>query len=71
MSEEIKKFVGDFLVEQSKTDKTMQERLEISNEQRDRAVAIADGIMAWESLADTRKSMKDLAQLKQDIKEND
>lgn len=71
MSEEIKKFVGDFLVEQSKTDKTMQERLEISNEQRDRAVAIADGIMAWETMQDTRNSMKALAKLKQDIKEND
>jgi len=50
---------------------TMQEKLDRSNYQRDRAIAIADGVMAWESLADTRKSMKDLAQLKQDIKDND
>jgi len=35
-----------------------------------RAIAIADAMMAWETLQDTRKSMKDLAQLKQDIKDN-
>jgi len=52
-------------------EKTMQEKLDISNDQRDRAIAIADGVMNWESLADTRKSMKDLAQLKQDIKDNE
>ena len=50
---------------------TIQEKLDRSNDQRDRAIAIADGVMAWESLADTRKSMKDLAQLKQDIKDNE
>lgn len=50
---------------------TMQDKLDRSNDQRDRAIAIADGVMAWESLADTRKSMKDLAQLKQDIKDNE
>jgi len=69
--EEIKDFVEAFLVEKTKPDMTMKQKLDLSNDQRDRAIAIADGVMAWESLADTRKSMKDLAQLKQDIKDNE
>jgi hypothetical protein len=69
--EEIKEFVEAFLVEKTKPDMTMKQKLDLSNDQRDRAIAIADGVMAWESLADTRKSMKDLAQLKQDIKDNE
>jgi hypothetical protein len=67
MSEEIVKFVEAFLVENAKPEMTMQQKLDLSNDQRDRAVAIADGVMAWESLADTRKSMKDLAELKKEI----
>ena len=67
MSEEIVKFVEAFLVENTKPEMTMQQKLDLSNDQRDRAVAIADGVMAWESLADTRKSMKDLAELKKEI----
>jgi len=47
----------------------MQQKLDRSNDQRDRAVAIADGVMVWENLADTRKSMKDLAALKKEINE--
>ena len=67
MSEEIVKFVEAFLVQNTKPEMTMQQKLDLSNDQRDRAVAIADGVMAWESLADTRKSMKDLAELKKEI----
>ena len=67
MSEEIVRFVEAFLVENTKPEMTMQQKLDLSNDQRDRAVAIADGVMNWESLADTRKSMKDLAQLKKEI----
>lgn len=39
-------------------------------DQRDRSIAISDGVMAWETMQDTRNSMKALAQLKQDIKDN-
>jgi len=67
MSEEIVKFVEAFLIENTKPEMTMQQKLDLSNDQRDRAIAIADGVMAWESLADTRKSMKDLAELKKEI----
>jgi hypothetical protein len=71
MSEEIVQFVEAFLVENTKPEMTMQQKLELSNDQRDRAVAIADGVMAWESLADTRKSIKDLAALKSEIGKTD
>jgi len=35
--------------------------------QRDRAIAITDGVMAWDAPADARKSYKDLSQLKKEI----
>jgi len=54
-----------------KSELTMQEKLDRSNDQRDRAIAIADGVMEWESLQDTRKSMKDLAALKSEIGKTD
>jgi hypothetical protein len=41
--------------------------LETSNGQRDRAVAICDAMMAWETPADARKTSKDLSQLKKEI----
>ena len=41
--------------------------LETSNGQRDRAVAICDAIMAWETPADARKTSKDLSDLKKEI----
>ena len=95
MNEEIKKLLGDFLVEKTqsttpRSDKFGEELRHnwIENPhwedtaachdlcktiegQLTRAIAISDGVMEWESLADTRKSMKDLAQLKQDIKDNE
>jgi len=43
--------------------------LETSNGQRDRAVAICDAMMAWETPADARKSCKDLSDLKKEINE--
>jgi len=64
-------FVEAFLVENSKQEITMQQKLDKSNDQRDRAIGICDSIMAWESLADTRKSMKDLAALKSEICKTD
>jgi hypothetical protein len=70
MSEEIKQFVGDFLVEQAKPEMTMQEKLDLSINQRDRAVGICDGMMAWETPAQARKSAKDLSALKKEIQNN-
>jgi hypothetical protein len=70
MSEEIKKLLGDFLAENTKAEPTMQEKLDRSNNERDRAVAICDAMMAWETPQDARKTSKDLSQLKKDIKEN-
>jgi hypothetical protein len=67
MSDEIKQFVEAFLVEQSKPEPTMQEKLDRSNDERDRAVAICDAMMAWETPQDARKTSKDLSQLKKDI----
>jgi len=43
-------------------------RKKLSSE-RDRAVAIADGMMAWETLQQARQSSKDLSQLKKEINE--
>ena len=37
--------------------------------QLDRSISISDGMMAWETMQDTRNSMKDLSQLKKEIKE--
>jgi hypothetical protein len=67
MSEEIKQLVGDFLVEQATPEPTIQEKLDRSNDERDRAVAICDAIMSWETPQDARKTSKDLSQLKKDI----
>jgi hypothetical protein len=67
MSEEIKQLVGDFLVEQATPEPTIQEKLDRSNDERDRAVAICDALMAWETPQDARKTSKDLSQLKKDI----
>lgn len=67
MSEDIKHFVEAFLVEQSKPEATMQEKLDRSNNERDRAIAICDAMMAWETPQDARKTSKDLSQLKKDI----
>ena len=47
----------------------MQEKLDLSNDQRDRAIAIADGMMAWETPAQARQSSKDLSALKKEINE--
>lgn len=38
-----------------------------SNDQRQKAINIADGIMQWDAPADARKSMKDLSDLKKEI----
>jgi hypothetical protein len=70
MNEEIKNFVGAFLDAHAKPEPTMQEKLDRSNNERDRAVAICDAMMAWETPQDARKTSKDLSQLKKDIKEN-
>ena len=67
MSEEIKQLVGDFLVEQATPEPTIQEKLDRSNDERDRAIAICDAMMAWETPQDARKTSKDLSQLKKDI----
>jgi hypothetical protein len=67
MSEDIKHFVEAFLVEQARPEPTMQEKLDRSNDERDRAVAICDAMMAWETPQDARKTSKDLSQLKKDI----
>jgi hypothetical protein len=71
MIENIQQLVEAFLVEQSKPEMTMQEKLNRSNDQRDRAVAIADGIMQWDKPSDARKSCKDLSDLKKEIQDND
>jgi hypothetical protein len=70
MNEEIKQFINDFIVENAKPEMTMQDKLDRSNDQRDRAISIADGMMAWETMQDTRNSMKDLSALKKEIKDN-
>ena len=70
MSEEIVKFVEAFLIENTKPEMTMQQKLDRSNDQRDRAVAIADAMMAWETLQDTRNSIKALSALKKEIDES-
>ena len=62
-------FVEAFLVENSKQEITMQQKLDKSNDQRDRAIGICDSIMAWETPADARKTSKDLSQLKKEINE--
>ena len=71
MSEEIKQFVEAFLVENTKPELTMQQKLDRSNDQRDRAVDICDGMMAWETPAQARQSAKDLSALKKEIKEDE
>lgn len=67
MSEEIKQLVSDFLLVQTSPELTMQQKLDRSNDERDRAVAICDAIMSWETPQDARKTSKDLSQLKKDI----
>jgi hypothetical protein len=67
MSEEIKQLVSDFLLVQTSPELTMQQKLDRSNDERDRAVAICDAMMAWETPQDARKTSKDLSQLKKDI----
>jgi len=67
MSEEIKQLVGDFLVVQTSPEPTIQQKLDRSNDERDRAIAICDAMMAWETPQDARKTSKDLSQLKKDI----
>ena len=69
MSEEIKQLVGDFLVEQATPEPTIQEKLDRSNDERDRAIQIADKMLEWENPSDTRKSIKDLSALKKEINE--
>jgi len=69
MNEEIKEFVEAFLVENSKPEMTMHQKLQRSNDQRNRAVSICDAMMAWETPADARKTSKDLSQLKKEINE--
>ena len=69
MNEEIKEFVEAFLVENSKPELTMHQKLQRSNDQRNRAVSICDAMMAWETPADARKTSKDLSQLKKEINE--
>jgi len=39
--------------------------------ERDRAINIADGMMAWETPAQARQSAKDLSALKKEIKDNE
>jgi len=67
MDIEIKQFVADFLIVNARPELTMQEKLDRSNAERDRAIAIADGVMEWETIQDTRNSMRDLAELKKQI----
>ena len=62
-------FVEAFLIENTRPDMTMQQKLDRSNDQRDRAVSICDAMMAWETPADARKTSKDLSQLKKEINE--
>jgi hypothetical protein len=69
MNEEIKEFVEAFLVENSKPEMTMHQKLQRSNDQRNRAVSICDAMMAWETPADARKTSRDLSQLKKEINE--
>jgi|GEM_PF-3885543 len=69
MNEEIKEFVEAFLVENSKPEMTMHQKLQRSNDQRNRAIQIADKMLEWENPSDTRKSIKDLSALKKEINE--
>ena len=66
---DVAQFVEAFLIETTRPEMTMHQKLKRSNDQLGRAIAIADGVMAWESLQDTRNSMKDLAALKKEINE--
>ena len=66
---DVAQFVEAFLIENTRPDMTMQQKLDRSNDQRDRAVLICDAIMAWETPADARKTSKDLSQLKKEINE--
>ena len=66
---DVAQFVEAFLIENTRPDMTMQQKLDRSNDQRDRAVSICDSIMAWETPADARKTSKDLSQLKKEINE--
>ena len=66
---DVAQFVKAFLIENTRPDMTMQQKLDRSNDQRDRAVSICDAIMAWETPADARKTSKDLSQLKKEINE--
>ena len=66
---DVAQFVEAFLIENTRPEMTMHQKLKRSNDQLGRAIAIADGVMAWESLQDTRNSMKDLAALKKEINE--
>lgn len=91
MNEEIKQFVGDFLVETSKSDTPQSDKFgeemrgdwienphwEDTRDAHDlcrkiegqltRAINICDGMMAWETPADARKTSKELSQLKKEI----
>ena len=66
---DVAQFVEAFLIENTRPDMTMQQKLDRSNDQRDRAVAICDAIMSWETPQDARKTSKDLSQLKKEINE--
>ena len=66
---DVAQFVEAFLIENTRPDMTMQQKLDRSNDQRDRAVLICDAMMAWETPADARKTSKDLSQLKKEINE--
>lgn len=48
-----------------------QRSVEEYQNQRDRSIAISDGMMAWETPAQARQSAKDLSALKKEIKDND
>ena len=67
---DVAQFVEAFLVENTKPELSMQQRLDRSNDQRDRAMQIADKMLEWENPADTRKSIKDLSALKKEINES-
>jgi hypothetical protein len=66
---DVAQFVEAFLIEKTRPELSMQQRLDRSKDQRDRAVAICDAMMAWETPADARKTSKDLSQLKKEINE--
>ena len=62
-------FVEAFLIKNTNPELSMQQKLNLANDQRDRAVSICDAMMAWETPADARKTSKDLSQLKKEINE--